>query len=127
MDDADVVAVDEEQDGGSVEGSSDARSGACGRRRGTAHVAGVGRGSSDPRLAVGVVVAGGGFGSRGRRRRAWIGVERSVGSVVVVDVDERVELGLEFGEGGAVGWVRSHFFMVSWKRSTLPQVVGWLA
>ena len=26
----------------------------------------------------------------------------------------------------AGGWARSHFFMVCWKRSTLPQVVGWL-
>lgn len=25
----------------------------------------------------------------------------------------------------AGGWARSHFFMVCWKRSTLPQVVGW--
>ena len=24
------------------------------------------------------------------------------------------------------GWVRSHFFRVCWKRSTFPQVVGWL-
>ncbi|MFC5833628.1 hypothetical protein [Nonomuraea insulae] len=25
-----------------------------------------------------------------------------------------------------MGWARSQFFMVCWKRSTLPQVVGWL-
>jgi hypothetical protein len=24
-----------------------------------------------------------------------------------------------------VGWARSQFFMVCWKRSTLPQVLGW--
>ena len=24
------------------------------------------------------------------------------------------------------GWARSHFLRVCWKRSTLPQVVGWL-
>src|ERR687892_50061 len=27
---------------------------------------------------------------------------------------------------GWSGWERSHFFMVCWKRSALPQVVGWL-
>ena len=27
---------------------------------------------------------------------------------------------------GLAGWARSHFFRVCWKRSTLPQVVGWL-
>ena len=27
---------------------------------------------------------------------------------------------------GWTGWARSHFFMVCWNRSTLPQVVGWL-
>ena len=27
---------------------------------------------------------------------------------------------------GWSGWARSQFFMVCWKRSTLPQVVGWL-
>ncbi len=27
---------------------------------------------------------------------------------------------------GWSGWARSHFFMVCWNRSTLPQVVGWL-
>lgn len=26
----------------------------------------------------------------------------------------------------AAGWVRSQRFMVCWKRSTLPEVVGWL-
>ena len=26
----------------------------------------------------------------------------------------------------AAGWARSQFFRVCWKRSTLPQVVGWL-
>ncbi len=50
-----------------------------------------------------------------------------MGSVVVVDVDEGVELGLEFGDRGrlVVGCGAS-VFMVCWKRSTLPQVVGWL-
>ena len=47
-------------------------------------------------------------------------------AAVVVLVDEGVEQGLEFGEGGRlVGWARSHFFIVCWNRSTLPQVVGW--
>ena len=27
---------------------------------------------------------------------------------------------------GWTGWARSHFFIVCWKRSALPQVVGWL-
>ena len=27
---------------------------------------------------------------------------------------------------GWTGWARSQFFMVCWKRSTFPQVVGWL-
>ena len=27
---------------------------------------------------------------------------------------------------GCSGWLRSHFFIVCWKRSTLPWVVGWL-
>ena len=48
-------------------------------------------------------------------------------SVVVVVVDEGVELGLELGDRGwlVVGRGAS-VFMVCWKRSTLPQVVGWL-
>lgn len=27
---------------------------------------------------------------------------------------------------GWTGWARSHFFIVCWKRSTFPQVCGWL-
>ena len=27
---------------------------------------------------------------------------------------------------GWLGWLASHFFIVCWNRSTLPQVVGWL-
>jgi len=27
---------------------------------------------------------------------------------------------------GWSGWARSQFFIVCWKRSTFPQVVGWL-
>ena len=46
---------------------------------------------------------------------------------MVVVVDEGVEVGLELGEGRRRGVVAlSHFLRVWWKRSTLPQVVGWL-
>ena len=49
-----------------------------------------------------------------------------VRAVVVVLVDEGVEQGLQFGDGGRLaGWARSHFLRVCWNRSTLPQVVGW--
>ena len=52
--------------------------------------------------------------------------EGTVRPVVVVVLAEGVEQGLQFGEGaGCWVWARSHFFRVCWKRSTLPQVVGW--
>ena len=65
----------------------------------------------------------------GRVGGGWGGVvgQRAVWAVVVVLVDEGVELGLQFGDGGGwSGWRVSHFLRVWWKRSTLPQVVGWL-
>nr|WP_199743052.1 hypothetical protein [Nocardia stercoris] len=50
-----------------------------------------------------------------------------VGPVVVVVVGEFVEQACNSGsERGCGVWVFSHFFMVCWNRSTLPQVVGWL-
>jgi hypothetical protein len=40
---------------------------------------------------------------------------------------ERVEQGLELVDGvGCELCARSHFFIVCWNLSTLPQVVGWL-
>jgi hypothetical protein len=79
---------------------------------------------------VGVEVgAGGGFGAGGvgGRRGGSVG-QRAVRAVVVVGVDEGVEQDLQGGEGGwlCLGWAWSQFFIVCWKRSTLPQVVGWL-
>jgi hypothetical protein len=51
----------------------------------------------------------------------------SVRPLVVVDGGELVEQGLQVGDGGGwTGWAASHFLRVCWKRSTLPQVVGWL-
>jgi hypothetical protein len=46
---------------------------------------------------------------------------------MVVLVGERVEQGLQLrGGAGLDGLAASHFLRVCWKRSTLPQVVGWL-
>ena len=46
---------------------------------------------------------------------------------MVVVVDEGVELGLQLGDGGRAGLGGEPCFLrVWWKRSTLPQVVGWL-
>ena len=98
VDDAHVVAVDEHDDAGSVEGSAESD---------VVHLAvesqadspGVDAVGADTGLAVGVVAAGAGFGSadlgNGGRGVVW---ERTVGSVVVVVIDEPVELGLELGD-----------------------------
>jgi hypothetical protein len=37
-----------------------------------------------------------------------------VGTLLVVDVDEAVDLGLELGRVAAAGFLRSHFFKVRW-------------
>jgi hypothetical protein len=69
---------------------------------------------------------GGGFGSGlvGGGRGGSV-LEGAVRAVVVVAVSVGVEKCLEGGEvAGGWGWARSHFFMVCWNRSTLPQVVG---
>ncbi len=79
-------------------------------------------------VSVVAVGAGGGFGAgcvggrrggpvrRERCGRRWLYSSRKVSrrvcsSAMVV---------------GWAGWARSHFLRVCWKRSTLPQVVGWL-
>ena len=65
------------------------------------------------------------FGSGGVGRGGGGVVEGVVGSVVVVGGGERVDLVLEFVDG-AGGWSAAEVFLrVCWKRSTLPQVVGW--
>ena len=47
-------------------------------------------------------------------------------AVVVVAVDEAVQQFLELGDAGGWGADGEPFLAVCWKRSTLPQVLGWL-
>ena len=99
VDDAHVVAVDEHDDAGSVEGLSDAdvvelAVDAQGDAAGADAVV------ANAELGVGLLLAGGGFGSCGVRD-GWCGAvwQRAVWPLVVVDVNESVELGLQLGEG----------------------------
>jgi hypothetical protein len=77
VDDADVVAVDEQDDAGSVEGSaeSDVVHLAVDAQADAAGVDAVG---SDAELAVGLVVVGAGFGSGGDATAGvvWCGSDR---------------------------------------------------
>ena len=126
VDDPDVEVGDEEDDGGSGVGSSDAdvvESAVVAEGHRAAVVDAV---VADPVVGVGVVAGRGGCGAGlvGGGRGGLAG-ERAVGSVVVVVLDETVEQCLELGEGGGlVGLARRQRLRVWWRRSTLPQVVG---
>ena len=77
----------------------------------------------------GPVGAGGGFGAGvvGGGGGGAVG-QGPVGAVLVVLVDgSRSSRSWSSAMVlGWMGWARSHFFIVCWNRSTLPQVVGWL-
>jgi hypothetical protein len=131
VDDADVEVLDEQDDVGSGVGSSDADVvEAAVVAQGDA-AGGVDAVVSD--AVVGVGVAAGAPATpwagrcRGRCGVAWCGRERC-GRLVVVDRRRRRRAGsaVSVVVCGWTGWARSHFFMVCWNRSTLPQVVGWL-
>ena len=84
---------------------------------------------ADPVVGVGVAVGpGSGFGHRVVERGGGGPVgQGAVRSAVVVLVDEGSRRAWSSAiVAGWTGWARSHFFMVCWNRSTLPQVVGWL-
>ena len=130
VDDADVEVLGEEQDVGSGVGSADAdvaqlAADADGDAAGLVDPV-----VADPVVGVGVAAAGGeGFGQGrvdgARGGPVWQGAVRA--SLVVV-LGEASEQGV-CSAWMLVGWVgcaRSQFFMVCWKRSALPQVVGWL-
>jgi hypothetical protein len=124
VDDADVQVLDEEQDVGSGVGSADADVvQAAGQAQGDA------AGLVERVVAESVVgvtgAAGAGLGAGGRGGGPVR--QRAVRSVVVVGGDEGVEEACSpVMVAGWTGWASSHFFIVCWNRSTVPQVVGWL-
>ena len=103
VDDADLEVVDEHDDGGPVVGSADAdvvESAVVAQGHGACVVDSV---VADAVFGVGFVLAGGGFGAGGVGDGGGRALgKRSMWSLVVVELDELVESGLEFGEGG--GW-----------------------
>jgi hypothetical protein len=129
VDDADVEVVDEHEHLGSGVGWSDAEVvEAAGHTQGD-HAAVVDAVVAD--AAVGVVVAAGGREGLGEGvvggGGGGAGGQGPVRPLVVVDGGELVEQGLQLGEGGGLdGLGGEPLLEVCWKRSTLPQVVGWL-
>ena len=127
VDDAHVEVGDEQDDAGSGVGAADGDvvelavdAQGDGAADGDAVV-------TDPEVGVAVAVAGAGFGAGrvGDGGGAGVG-QGAVRSLTVVDVDEAVEQRLELGDvAGWSGWARSQAFIVCWKRSTFPHVVGW--
>ncbi len=117
----------EHEDGGSGVGSADAdvvqpagvaEADVCRRCR---------RGRGGPGAAAGCrwCLAGRLWVWPGRRRRG-ASVQGAVWPAGVVVGDEGVERVCSSAiVAGWLGWACSHFFRVCWKRSTLPQVVGW--
>jgi hypothetical protein len=100
VDDADVQVLDERQDVSSGVFASDAdvveaAAVAEGDGAGGADLVGAGCRWPDRRVRL--------SGGRRKPRRGWSGREGFVGSLGVVVAGERVELGLEFGEGGRLG------------------------
>ena len=129
VDHADVQVLDEQDDVGSGVGAADAEVvQPAGDAQGDA-AAVVDAVVPDPVVGVGVAAGGGlGLGEGAVDGRGGGPVrERPVRPAVVVLVGERVEQGCSCVTVlGWWGWAASHFLRVCWKRSTLPQVVGWL-
>ena len=81
---------------------------------------------ADPVVRIAALSGWGGFDAGGVGL-CWGGaVQCPVGSGLVVDVGEGVELGLQLGDGGG-GWLGGEpaGFWVWWRRSILPWVWGW--
>ncbi len=101
LDDADVEVVDQQQDGGSGVGPADAdvmQAAADAEGDGSGVVDAV---AADPVVGVAAAVAESGFGSGGVGGGRCRSVRQgSVWPVVVVGVHERVEQGLQLGDGG---------------------------
>jgi hypothetical protein len=78
----------------------------------------------DPVVGVGVAAGGGlGFGEVGVDGR---GVARCGRQWLYLSVNTSSTAGSSATVLGWTGWAASNFLRVCWKRSTLPQVVGWL-
>jgi hypothetical protein len=126
VEDGDVEVADGHQNAGSGVGASDSDVvQASGQAQGDAPgvVDAVG---AHAVVAVGAI-AGAGFGAGGvgGDRGGAVG-QRTVRAAVVVFVDEDVESGLQFGDGGGAGLAGEPAFEGLVESSTLPQVVGWL-
>ncbi len=102
VDDADVEVGDEDDDGGSGVASADAdvvEAAVVSEGHDSCGVDGVAADSVD---GVGVAVGGPGFDAGGVGVGGGAAADRAVGAVVVVEIDEGVDLGLEPGDRG--GW-----------------------
>jgi hypothetical protein len=126
-DDADVQVLDQEQDAGSgvsPAGADVVQPAVVAEGDDPGPVDAVG---ADPVVGVGSAVAGAGFGPGGAGGGGGRAAgERSVRALGVVDAGEGVDERLRsLMAGGWPGWARSQFFIVCWKRSTLPWVWGW--
>jgi hypothetical protein len=123
VDHADVQVLDEQDDVGSGVGSADADVvQPAGHPQGDA-AAVVDSVVADPVVGVGIAAAGGlDLGEAATDGRGGGPVRQGpVRPAVVVLVGERVEQGLQLGDGaGLAGWAASHFLRVCWKRSILP-------
>jgi hypothetical protein len=127
VDDADVGVGDEEDDGGWGVGSSEADVVEAAVVAEGDPAGGVDAVAADPPVDVGVAGRGAGFGSGPVDDAGWGVVGQGpVGSLLVVEGDEGVEQALQLEDRGGGGWLASQDVRVCWKRSTLPQVVGWL-
>nr|WP_285691100.1 hypothetical protein [Actinoplanes sp. NBRC 103695] len=127
MDDPDVEVLDEYQDVGSGDADADAD---VAELSGDAQGDGAGfvdRVVADPVVGVaGAVGAGNGFGAGlvGGGRGGPVG-RRPVGRWLYSWVNTSISACSWVMVPGWGVWARSHFLRVCWKRSTLPQVVGW--
>jgi hypothetical protein len=129
VDHADVQVLDEQDDVGSGVGSADADVvQPAGQAQGDA-AAVVDAVAPDPVVGVGVAAAGGaGFGQAGVDGRgvARCGRDRCGRRWLYSSVNAPSRACSSATVAGWSGWAASHFLRVCWKRSTLPQVVGWL-
>jgi hypothetical protein len=124
-DDADVAVGDEEDDVGSGVGSSDADVAEAAVAADGDGAGGVDAVAAHAPGGVGVAAGRGGFGAGAVGGGGGAAGERPVGAALVVVADEAVEQGARRGRrAGGTGPLAS-VLGVWWKRSMLPQVLGW--
>jgi hypothetical protein len=129
VDHADVEVVDDQDDVGSSVGSADTEVvQPAGHAEGDA-AAVVDAVVADPVVGVGVAAAGGlglGEGAVDGRGVVRCGRDRCGRRWLYSSVNASSRACSSATVAGWMGWAASHFLGVCWKRSTLPQVVGWL-